>query len=67
MSGIFRRRSRIFQKKVRATRGVWTALIDIIPGELLCNSVNMREELHNKAASDVSDFPCYFLRDLYTC
>ena len=43
---------------MRATRGVWTALIDIIPGELLCNSVNMREELHNKAASDVSDFPC---------
>ena len=42
-------------------RGVWTALIDIIPGELLCNSVNMREELHNKAASDVSDFLVHLL------
>ena len=37
-------------------KGVWTALTDIISGELLCNSINMKEELHNKAASDVSDF-----------
>ena len=41
---------------MRATRSVWTALIDIISGELLCNSAKIRKELHNKAASDISDF-----------
>lgn len=43
--------------------GVWTALIDIILGELLCNSAKIREELHNKAASDVSDFLVHLLLD----
>ena len=30
-------------------------MIDIISGELLRNSVIKKDELHNKAASDVSD------------